>query len=79
MPLSEQDVSHLKTLSYLCKEGADILNYNVAKTRYDISKQLDNIIDLKNFDKETGYKSSAQMLNDTNDEKTDNKTKTRRQ
>ena len=79
VPLSEQDVSHLKTLSYLCKEGADILNYNVAKTRYDISKQLDNIIDLKKFDKETGYKSSAQMLNDTNDEKTDNKTKTRRQ
>lgn len=73
-PLTERDVRHLKTLSYLCEEGAVVINYNTPKTMNDIDKELNNIIDLKNFDEET-----TPILNDVKDKNTDNKTKVRRQ
>lgn len=73
VPLSEQDVIHLKALSYLCKDGADIINYDVAKTRYDIEKQLNKTL------LHIGKEGADNINSDTNDEKTDNKTKTMRQ
>lgn len=73
-PLTERDVRHLKTLSYLCEEGAVVINYNAPKTMNDIDKELNNIIDLKNFDEEI-----TSILNDVKDKNTDNKTKVRRQ
>lgn len=73
VPLSEQDVIHLKALSYISKAGADIINYDVAKTRYDIEKQLNKTL------LHIGKEGADNINSDTNDEKTDNKTKTRRQ
>ena len=73
VPLSEQDVTHLKALSYISKAGADIINYDVAKTRYDIEKQLNKTL------LHIGKEGADNINSDTNDEKTDNKTKTRRQ
>ena len=73
VPLSEQDVIHLKALSYISKAGADIINYDVAKTRYDIEKQLNKTL------LHIGKEGADNINSDTHDEKTDNKTKTRRQ
>ena len=73
VPLSEQDVIHLKALSYISKAGADIINYDVAKTRYDIEKQLNKTL------LHIGKEGADNINSDTNDEKTDNKTKTKRQ
>lgn len=73
VPLSEQDVIHLKALSYISKAGADIINYDVAKTKYDIEKQLNKTL------LHIGKEGADNINSDTNDEKTDNKTKTRRQ
>lgn len=73
VPLSEQDVIHLKALSYISKAGADIINYDVAKTRYDIEKQLNKTL------LHIGKEGADNINSDTNDEKTDNKTKVRRQ
>lgn len=73
VPLSEQDVIHLKALSYISKAGADNINYDVAKTRYDIEKQLNKTL------LHIGKEGADNINSDTNDEKTDNKTKTRRQ
>lgn len=78
IPLTEQNISHIKTLDYVCKEGGGVIDYNKAMTRYDVDKQLNNIIDLKNLDNERGYKYEAPT--DANTEiNTDNKTKVRRQ
>ncbi len=56
MPITEQNIHHIRTLDYVSKQGGDTINYNQAMTRYDIAKKLNNIIDLKSYDKEMGYK-----------------------
>ncbi|CAD7289494.1 hypothetical protein LMG7974_01571 [Campylobacter majalis] len=80
MPITEQDIHHIKTLDYISKQNGDTINYNQAMTRHDIAKKLNNIIDLKSYDEEMGYKyfADAQDSNTSIETNIDNKIKTRK-
>ena len=55
-PLEPRNVTHIKTLIYVCEEqGAANIEYDKPMSRQDITKKLNNIISVKSLDQSYGY------------------------
>ena len=55
-PLEPRNVTHIKTLIYVCEEqGAASIEYDKPMSRQDITEKLNNIISVKSLDQSYGY------------------------
>lgn len=55
-PLKPRNVTHIKTLIYVCEEQeAANIEYDKPMSRQDITKKLNNIISVKSLDQSYGY------------------------